>query len=120
MIKTIPTLHVTPMLMLVLILASFSIASAQSRTVSGVVKAENEALPGATVSEKGTTNGTVTDADGKFALSVSGEESVLVFSFIGMDTKEILVGNQTTIDVILELNATQLQDVVVVGYGTVE
>ncbi|MCV9387261.1 SusC/RagA family TonB-linked outer membrane protein [Reichenbachiella ulvae] len=87
--------------------------------VSGKVTDEfGESLPGTTVLEKGTSNGTVTDIDGKYSLEVSGEESVLSFSFVGYTSQEIRVGNRSTIDVILNADMTSLEEVVVVGYGT--
>lgn len=78
---------------------------------------DGEALVGATVSEKGTTNGTTTDADGNFKLNVSGN-ATLVVSFIGYTAQEIPVNNRKTINVALKSDQQQLQDVVVVGYGT--
>lgn len=93
-------------------------AHAQKRTVSGTVKAVDDTpLPGVSVLEKGTQNGTVTDANGNYSLSVN-EDATLVFSFIGMKPVEVLVGNQTNIGVTLEDDVTQLSEVVVVGYGT--
>lgn len=89
--------------------------------VSGKVTDENgEPLPGASILEKGTTNGTSSDVDGNFSLSVMGQNSVLVFSFIGYATKEVPVGNQTTFNVQLEPDMRTLNEVVVVGYGTVK
>lgn len=78
---------------------------------------DGEALVGATVSEKGTTNGTTTDADGNFKLNVSGN-ATLVVSFIGYTAQEIPVNNRKTINIALKSDQQQLQDVVVVGYGT--
>lgn len=93
-------------------------ALAQTRDVSGTVRSDDgTTLPGASVLEKGTNNGTVTDSDGKFSMSVSGE-ATLVISFIGMKPMEVPVGSQTTFDVTLETDITQLDDVVVIGYGT--
>ena len=66
---------------------------------------------------KGTTNGTTTDADGRFTLDVEDENSILVFSFIGYTTQEVPVGTQTTIDVKMVQDIQSLQEVVVVGYG---
>lgn len=87
--------------------------------VSGKIKDENgELLPGVNVIEKGTTTGTVSDADGRYALDVSDENAVLVFSFIGYETQEIPVANQTMIDVTLTTDIKTLGEVVVVGYGT--
>ena len=89
--------------------------------VTGKITDENgEALPGANILEKGTTNGTTSDVDGNFSLSVTGESSVLVFSFIGYTTQEIPVGNKTTFNIQLEPDFRTLNEVVVVGYGTVK
>ena len=87
-------------------------------TVSGTVtsEADNQAIPGVSVIEKGTTNGTVTDLDGNYRLSVSGPEATLVFSFVGFVTQEIPVERQQTIDVTLSEDVEQLDELVVVGY----
>src|SRR6478736_10359508 len=92
---------------------------AQQTTVTGIVKSNDEPVPGATVLEKGTSNGTVTNSDGQFSISVS-PEATLVFSFIGMAPKEVKVSGQTSMEVTLDADATQLGEVVVVGYGEVE
>lgn len=93
---------------------------AQERTVSGrVTSAEDgSAAPGVNVIVKGTTQGTATNASGDFSIGVPNSESVLVFSFIGFKTQEVKVGNQTNITVSMELDATQLTEVVVTGYNT--
>ena len=92
---------------------------AQERTVSGKVSAveDGSALPGVNVVVKGTTNGTVTDSDGNFSLSVSGANQTLVFSFIGLQTQEVAIGERTTVDVQLALDVTQLTEVVVTAQG---
>lgn len=93
---------------------------AQSRTISGVIRSDDQVpLPGVSVIEKGTSNGTVTDSDGRFTLTV-GSDAVLSISFIGMVPQEIVVGNQTAFNITLEPDVTQLSEVVVIGYGTVE
>ena len=87
--------------------------------VKGTVKAEDGfGMPGANVLLKGSTNGTITDVDGNYSISVPSEKSVLVYSFIGMSTQEITVGKQRTIDVVLKDDSEMLDEVVVVGYGT--
>lgn len=89
--------------------------------VSGRVTDENGGgLPGVNVLEKGTANGTTTNADGAFSLEVAGESSVIVFSFIGYQSREVPVGTQTTIDVALSPDITEMQEVVVIGYQTIE
>ena len=94
-------------------------AWAQTRTVTGKVTSADEgsAVPGVNVVQKGTTNGTSTDADGNFAIVVPGD-ATLIFSFIGFETKEVAVGDQAVINVSLGADAKQLSEVVVVGYGT--
>ncbi|GAB5554882.1 MAG: hypothetical protein Sapg2KO_44730 [Saprospiraceae bacterium] len=88
-------------------------------TISGVVtSAENgEPLIGVTVLIKGTTTGSITDVDGRYTIDASAED-VLVFSFIGMKDKEVQVGVQTVIDVVLASDNELLEEVVVIGYGT--
>lgn len=76
-------------------------------------------MPGVSIIEKGTTNGTTADAEGKFNITVN-ENAVLVFSFIGTKPQEFIVGNQTVIDITLQADASQLDEVVVIGYGTVK
>ncbi len=78
-----------------------------------------EPFAGVTVLEKGTSNGTVTDMDGNYQLQVAGNQSVLVFSFIGFLNNEQAVAGRSTIDVSLEENLSELDEVVVIGYQTV-
>ncbi|HWK98762.1 MAG TPA: carboxypeptidase-like regulatory domain-containing protein, partial [Parapedobacter sp.] len=86
--------------------------------VAGTVIDETGApLPGATVLEKGTTNEAKTDHDGHFVIQVS-PQAILQISFIGYETKEVAVNGQSKVAVQLDPGATQLEDVVVVGYGT--
>lgn len=93
---------------------------AQARSISGIIKDESQSpLPGVSVVEKGTTNGTVTDVEGKFTLSVQND-AVLVISFIGMRPREVAVGTQTTFDIVMENDITELGEIVVVGYGEME
>src|SRR5664280_1815611 len=77
---------------------------AQERTITGTVSASDtkETLPGATVVIKGTTTGTATDINGKYSLKVSGEKPILVYSFMGYTTKEITLGAENIIDVVME------------------
>lgn len=96
-------------------------ALAQGRTVSGRVTSADDAssVPGVNILEKGTSNGTVTDADGNFRISV-GDNATLVFSFVGYATQEVAVGTQSTVNVSLLSDVTALSEVVVVGYGSQE
>jgi TonB-linked SusC/RagA family outer membrane protein len=94
-------------------------AWAQERTVTGRVTSveDGSTLPGVNVVIKGTTNGTSTDANGTYSLAVP-EGSTLVFTFIGLETKEVEVGNRSVVDIALPMDISQLSEVVVVGYGT--
>ncbi|MDE6577565.1 MAG: TonB-dependent receptor [Muribaculaceae bacterium] len=93
---------------------------AQKITVHGYVDDElGEALIGATVMEKGTSNGTSTDIDGNFTLNVA-PNATLVVSYIGYDPVEVAVNGQTNIKVTMKENATALQEAVVIGYGSVK
>jgi hypothetical protein len=93
----------------------------QGVTVKGRVTDDtNSALPGVSVVEKGTTNGTVTDANGDYSLTVSSSDAVLVFSFVGMTTHQVAVGAQSEISFQMMPDAATLGEVVVVGYGTQE
>ncbi|MDF7816591.1 TonB-dependent receptor [Runella sp. MFBS21] len=94
---------------------------AQDRSISGRVVGvnDNAPLPGVSILVKGTSTGTTTDANGSYKLNVP-TNAVLVFSFVGYSPKEITVGNQSAIDVSLELDNRLLNEVVVVGYGTVK
>ncbi len=90
----------------------------QQRTVTGKVTDQSgQPLPGATIVIKGTSQGTVTDADGNYSLSDVPDNATLVFSFVGMETQEINVGNRTRIDVTMQEEAVALEEVVAVGYG---
>jgi TonB-linked SusC/RagA family outer membrane protein len=101
----------------VLLLAFFSFAL-KAQTVKGTVKTKaNEAIPGASITIKGTTKGTVSGNDGSFSISGSPNETI-VFSSIGYKAQELVVGNKSTIDIVLEEDQAALDEVVVVGYGT--
>lgn len=86
--------------------------------ITGVVSDAQGPLPGASIIEKGTTNGTISDFDGKYSLEVSDDTVTLEFSYIGYEKQDIPVNGQTTIDVILQESAVQLGEMVVVGYQT--
>ena len=81
---------------------------------------EGQPLPGASIVEKGTTNGTQSDFDGNYTLEVANGNAVLIVSYIGYATKEISLNGQSILDVVLEESAAGLEEVVVVGYGTVK
>lgn len=97
-----------------------ALAFSQTKTISGtVVDGEGIAIIGASVLEKGTSNGTITDFDGHFSLSVKSNTTVVV-SYIGMSSQEINVSGKNKLNVTLQDDAQTLDEVVVVGYGTVK
>ncbi|MDR0698999.1 MAG: TonB-dependent receptor [Tannerella sp.] len=96
------------------------ITSQSYRRVEGVVlDANNEPVTGANVVEKGTTNGVITDIDGKFSINVS-DEPVLQISYIGYISQTVVVGEQKSLTVILSEDTQLLEEIVVIGYGTVK
>ncbi len=102
-----------------IILAGNEFQALQQRKVTGkVTDASGEPLPGVTVLIKGTTNGTVTNFDGEYTIANVPEGATLQFSFVGMKSQEIVVGSQTSIDVVLQADAIGIEEVVAVGYGT--
>ena len=105
------------LLILVFLLSGQSLF-AQSRQVTGVVKdPAGETIIGASVLEKGTTNGTITDFDGNFSLNVTGDKAVLIISYVGYQTQEISVAGKKSLVVTLAEDTETLEEVVVVGYG---
>ena len=109
---------------LILFLLLFLLGNAlhAQKRITGTVQdaATSEAIPGVNVFLKGTTEGTITDLNGQFNLNVPSDESILVFSFIGYQKQEIRVNNQSTITVDLKTEVTGLDEVVVIGYGTMK
>jgi len=103
------------------ILLCFSvIANAQTITGKVVSADDNKALPGVSILIKGTETGTTSDVNGSYKITVPNNNAVLVFSIVGYNSKEITVGNQSIIAVSLSLDSRQLNQVVIVGYGTVK
>jgi len=93
----------------------------QQRSIHGTVKNEQgEPVPGVTVVVKGTTNGTITDADGNYSLANIPGNAVLQYSFVGMKPQEISVENKTLINVVMQEETIGLEEVVAIGYGTVK
>jgi TonB-dependent starch-binding outer membrane protein SusC len=108
-----------------LLLFSFALAAllcvAQERVVTGKVTGadDGQPVPGANILVKGTTQGTSTNANGEFSISV-GNNAVLVISYIGYATQEVTVGEQTVLSISLTTDITSLSEIVVIGYGSVE
>ena len=109
------TLRIALLLALTMIVGAI-----QAQTISGHVKdATGEDVIGASVLEQGTKNGTVTDFNGNFTLKLTGKKAIVI-SYIGMKTQTVNVAGKTSVEVTLQDDETTLQDVVVVGYGTVK
>ncbi|MGZ5286553.1 MAG: SusC/RagA family TonB-linked outer membrane protein, partial [Flavisolibacter sp.] len=105
--------------LIVLKAAGSTIEAFQDIRVSGrITGPAGEPLQGVSVSIRGTSTGTTTDADGNFAITVPDENTVLIISSIGFATQEITVGSQTTLTITLQSSASQMDNIVVVGYGT--
>jgi len=103
------------------LILSIGLATSQNVSVSGTVMSKSDGLPviGATVIVKGIANmGAVTDIDGKYSISVPNAESILMFSYVGYVTQEIKVGTQRVINVTMQEDTKALDEVIVVGYGT--
>jgi TonB-dependent starch-binding outer membrane protein SusC len=104
------------------LLASADMQAQQEKTVQGqVVDDQNNPIPGVAVVVKGTTYGTITDLNGNYSIPIAQDalEPVLLFSFVGMEDQEVVVGSQTTINITLMADLISLEEVVVIGYGTV-
>ncbi|WP_026727693.1 SusC/RagA family TonB-linked outer membrane protein [Flavobacterium denitrificans] len=106
-------------LVFLLCLLMSSQVNAQTTTIEGTVKdAAGLTLPGVNVLEKGTKNGVSTDFDGRYKIKLTNPKGVLTFSFIGFGTKEVPAGGKSKVDVILTEDSNNLNEVVVIGYGT--
>jgi len=106
------------------VLHTFSIANVSIATIqiTGTVVSsdDNIPIPGVNIFEKGTQNGTITDFDGKFTIEVSSPDAILVFSYIGFDKQEVQVSGKQVISIQLVPNVKAIDEVVVIGYGTVK
>jgi TonB-linked SusC/RagA family outer membrane protein len=98
----------------------FSVSMYAQHTVTGTVKdgTTEESIPGVTVLEKGTLNGTITDLDGNFTITIASSDDTLQFSYIGYESMDIPVGGRTSIDISMSVKLQELEEVVVIGYGT--
>jgi len=103
-------------LIMVLLFASFASAIAQTKVSGTVADAAGSSIPGVSIIEKGTSNGTITDVNGKYSITVPAN-GVIQFSFVGMETQEVEVGGRTTINVSLATSAIGLDEVVVTALG---
>ncbi|MBQ9469821.1 MAG: TonB-dependent receptor [Bacteroidales bacterium] len=101
-------------------MAGAQLAWGQAVRISGVVTGAEDGMPmpGVSVVVKGTTTGTATDMDGRYTLSVPADAQTLVFSYIGYATQEVAIAGRTTIDVVMESGAEDIEEIVVTAYGT--
>jgi Ca-activated chloride channel homolog len=106
-------------MLIALLFLSLGFVAPDERTIVGKVTSavDGNGIPGVNVLLKGTTSGTVTDAQGNYLLAVPAQGGVLVFNFIGMKTQEIKIGLQNRIDVVMQDDVSKLEEVVVTGYG---
>ena len=107
-------------ILLTMLLLPFMVSQGLTqKAVNGKVTALDEGeLPGVTILIKGTSRGTVTDAEGNYNIEIPEEEAILIFSYVGYLSEEVVVGDQMNIDVELLPDIQSLQEVVVIGYGT--
>ena len=107
------------LLLAFLFMAGIHFANAQTRTVKGKVTSSEDGtgIPGVTVQVKGTTTGTVTDLDGNYSIDVKPEANILVFSYVGMKTQEVPIGNRTEINVTMKPEVLTVDEVVVTALG---
>ena len=108
------------LLLLLLALFGGQVVYAQGITIKGKVSDDKEPLMGVTIQVKGTSKATATDLDGNYTISVPDKKSVLVFSYIGYQKQSIEVGNKTVINVKMQDDSKLLDEVVVIGYGSVK
>ncbi len=108
-------------ILLLLLSAAFHVFG-QQRTITGRVtdKSDRSTIPGVSVLAVGTNSGTVTNIDGEYSITVDNSVKMLQFSYVGMRTQKITIGTSTSIDVVLESDNIGLEELVVVGYGTVK
>ena len=108
------------LLMLLMLLLFCSTSLFAQRKIAGKVTEAGSAVPGVTVTVKGSNAGTVTDIEGNYSLQVDQNATTLVYSFIGLKTQEVVIGSRSVIDVSMEPDIEQLDEVIVIGYGSRE
>ncbi len=108
-------------ILLILIMAGNSLVFSQTRMITGRVTGldTGETLPGATVAVKGTDRGVITGLNGDYSIGIQPGDAILSFSFVGYETQDVEIGTKTLINVILQVQSASLEEVVVIGYGTV-
>ena len=94
--------------------------AAPKKITGSVTTEKGEPIPGVSIIVKGTTTGTITDISGNYSFDAPETATTLVFTYVGMITEEVLIGNQSVINVVLKEAAVGLDEVVVIGYGEVQ
>ena len=108
-----------PKSLLLILLVSFSVQALAQNIISGkVTNVDNQPLSGVTITEKGTSNATVSKEDGSFSIKLTASKPTIVLSYVGFSEKEVAVSGQSNLSITLDAETKQLNDVVVVGYGT--
>ncbi len=107
-------------MLFVVLFAGYTTAMAQKTVTGKITDDKGVPLPGVTVVVKGTVSGTITNVDGIYTIKVPENAKTLMFSFIGMETQEITIGDLNTINVTMQADVIGLEEVVAVGYGTVK
>ena len=110
------------LLLIALLILSFGFIAPEERTITGKVTSADDGslLPGVNVVLKGTSKGTVTDVQGNYVLTIPAQGKMLVFSSIGLKTQEVAIGTKNRIDIAMQMDVSQLSEVVVTGYGRVK
>ncbi len=118
----IPNKHTMKKYLLFVMMWSLILVVWAQRTITGTVigSDDQEWLPGVTIIEKGTSNGTITNFDGSYTIQIPEDGATLVFSSVGYTTKEVAIGASSIVDVTLELDLQELSEVIVIGYGQVK
>lgn len=98
----------------------FSLSFAQKKVNGVITDSTGEPIIGASIFLKGSSTGTVSDLDGKYEISATGESDIMVVSYVGYIPQEVAIGDRTQINIVLKENSTVLDDVVIIGYGTVK
>jgi len=115
-------LYLVALIILPLLLFSFKAEAQKSVKISGTVISSTDKLgiPGVSIQEKGTNNGTITDLNGKYSIQIASPDAILVFTFIGYQTEEVSAKEKTEVNVTMTEKSEELNQVVVVGYGSMK
>ena len=119
LLKQNKRVQITRFVVLFLLIISSSTAFTQNKIITGIIKSsDGTTLLGVNVIQKGTLNGVATDFDGIYSIKVEGMSQTLVYSFLGYKTKEVLIENQSVINMVLEEDSQSLDEIIIIGYGS--